>query len=202
MTTQLPQDPLNEMTGIIRHIGISALQSAELEQTFENLELLQAEIAEDMSNLKTVLTEFSQDDLKLFAALFQNQAVAGPGNSNTDQNILNSDLLQNGGTENFLNNLFRIDVTSQSGSLAALDLTSSIINILSSKNSEPGLLESLLNSLNDLSFNFQGIGSAEQNPDNGTTQQESGIADRLEQASLANPALSNLFPPTIISLAG
>lgn len=198
---QLPADPVNEMTDILRHIEAAALQSAELEQTFEDRELLQAEISEDLSNLETVLSEFSQDDLKLFAAVFQNQAVIGPASPDTNQSSFNSDLFENEGAGVFLENLLRIDVTSQSGLLEALDLSSNIINFLSLRNFGVGFLESLLDNLTDFSFGFPDIGSLEQSPENTTTQQGSGITDRPAR-SLVNPDRLNLNPATIINLVG
>lgn len=199
---QLPEGPVNEITGIFRHIEAVALQSAELEQTFKNLELLQAEIAEDVSNIETVLNEFSQDDLKLFVAAFQNQAVIGSANSDTNQNNFNSDFFVNEGAGQFLENLLRIDVTSQSGLLEALDLSGNIINFLSLRNFGVDFLESLLDNLTDFNFGFPDIGSLEQSPENTTTQQGLGITDRQAGSVQVSRELLQLNRPTIIDLVG
>ncbi|OGQ90671.1 MAG: hypothetical protein A2464_14670 [Deltaproteobacteria bacterium RIFOXYC2_FULL_48_10] len=199
---QLPEGPVNEMTDILRHIETVALQSAELEQTFENTELLQAEITEDISNLETVLSEFSQDDLKLFAAVFQNQAVIGPAIFDTNQSGVNADLFENQGAGEFLENLLRIDITSQPGLLEALDITDNIISLLSLRNFGVGFLESLLDSLTDFSLDFPDIGSLETSPENTTTQQDSGVTDRPAESVSISPESLQLKPSTIIDLVG
>lgn len=202
MMNQLPEGPINEMSDILRHMEAVALQSAELEQSFENLELLQAGITEDISTLKTVLNEFSQDDLKLFAAVFQNQAVVGPANFNTNQSGFNSDFFENQGAADFLDNLLRLDVISQPGLLEALDITDNIISLLSLRNFGVGFLESLLDSLTDFSLDFPDIGSLEQSPEDTTTQQGSGITDRPADSVLVSPESLQLKPSTIIDLVG
>ncbi|MCM2285213.1 MAG: hypothetical protein NDI81_10555 [Desulfobacula sp.] len=202
MINQLPAGPVNEMTDILRHIGTVALQSAELGQTFENLELLQAGITEDISALKTALSEFSQDDLKLFATVFQNPAVIGSANPDTNQNSFNSGFFENQDVGDFLDNLLRIDITSQFGLLDALDITGNIINLLSLRNSGTVFLESLLESLTDSGFDSQDIGSPEPGQENTATQQDAGTADRPAETVLINPEPLNLNPSTIISLAG
>ncbi len=148
----LPQGPLKNVTDIIQQINTQALHSLELGQTFENRQLLQADITENVSNLRTIFEGLSQDDLKLFVALFQNQSLVGPGNSTNNQNFLNNSLSLNGILEDFPENLFRIDVTSQNSSLAALDITRSVLDILSTRDSESRRLESQLESLTELSF--------------------------------------------------
>jgi hypothetical protein len=202
MMNQLPEGPINEMRDILRHMEAVALQSAELEQSFENLELLQARITEDISTLKTVLSEFSQDDLKLLAAVFQNQAVIGPANVDTNQSGFNSDFFENQEAGDFLDNLLRLDVISQPGLLDALDLTGNISSILSLRNFRTGFLESLLDILTDAGFGFPDIESPEPSPENTTTEQTTGIADRQAEALLGNPEPLNLKPSTIIDLAG
>nr|NJM03937.1 hypothetical protein [Desulfobacula sp.] len=198
---QLPEGPVNEMSDILRHIEAVALQSAELGQTFENLELLQAGINEDLSNLETVLREFSQDDLKLFAAVFQNQAVVGPANFDTNQSGFNSDFFGNQGSGDFLDNLLRLNIISQSGLLDALGLTGSIINIFSLRNSGVGFLESLLAILTDSGSGSPDSESPEPDTENTTTQESAGIADRQAEVSVT-PERLNARPLTIVDLAG
>ncbi|WP_300464382.1 hypothetical protein [Desulfobacula sp.] len=82
---QLPEGLVREITDIVRRIGTRAYQAAEPGQTVENREVLQAKIAEELSTLETVSSDLSQEDLKLFAALFQNQVLFSPGYSDTGQ---------------------------------------------------------------------------------------------------------------------
>ncbi|MDX2463975.1 MAG: hypothetical protein QNK31_05640 [Porticoccus sp.] len=183
LLNKLPQEPINNVNSILQQINTHALQSLELGQTFENRQLLQADVSEDISSLRTILDELSQDDLTLLVALFQNQPLVGAdsfntGQSNsdffnTDQDIFNASLLSNGVFEN----LFRIDVTSETGSLIALDITGNVLDILSSRNFGSRLLESLLESLTNTSLNTEEGDVSEQNQDDTTGQLSSNEYD-------------------------
>lgn len=202
LLNQLPKGLVTETTHILRRINNRALEAAELGQLFSNRQALQDSITEDLADLKTALDQYSQDDLKLFTALFQNQLVVGPVNNNTNQNSFNSDFFLNGTVENFSKNLFRIDVTSDAGILAALNLTDSIINIFSPSNSSPRLLESLLSNLTDYSFNISGINRVRRDPDSTAIKDSSGISRLLAQTLNVYPFMSNAKAPTIIDLVG
>lgn len=171
-------------------------------QLFSNRQALQDSITEDISDLKTTLDKFSQDDLKLFTALYQNQLVVGSVNINANQNSFNSGFFLNGTVENFPKNLFRIDVTSEAGILAALNLTDSIINIFSPRNSRPRLLESLLSNLTDFSFNIPGINMIRRDPDSTAIKHSSAISRLLPLTLNVYPFMSNAKAPTIIDLVG
>ena len=132
---QRPKGSVDETAHILRRISNQVLEAAELKQVFENRKALQENIAEDIFDLKTALEKFSKDDLKLFAAYFQNQPVFGPVSFDTNQNLFDSDFLSDGATGNFPENLFRIDVTSESGILAALNLTNRVLNVFSPRSS-------------------------------------------------------------------
>jgi hypothetical protein len=208
LLNQLPQEPINNVNSILQQINTHALQSLELEQTLENRQLLQADVSEDISNLRTSLDELSQDDLTLLVALFQNQPLVGADNFNTgqsnsdffntDQDVFNASLSSNG----VLENLFRIDVTSETGSLIALDITGNALDILSSRNFGSRLLESLLESLTNTSLNTEEGEVSEPNHDD-TTGQLSTDSGQLAVQNLNFLAISsNSNPPTIIEIAG
>jgi len=197
---QLPEGPVTETTHILRKISHRALEAAELGQLFSNRQTLQDSITEDISDLKTALNKFSQDDLKLFTTLIQNQLVVGTVNMN--QNNFNSDFFLNGTVENFPKNLFRIDVTSEAGILAALNLTESIINIFPPINSSPRHLESLLSNLTDFSFNRPSISRIRQDPNSTALKHSSGIFRLLAQTLTVYSFMSNAKAPTIIDLVG
>jgi hypothetical protein len=198
----LPEGPAHEISNILRRINTRAHQAAELGQTFENRQLLQAEITENLSTLETVSNELSQDDLNLFVALFQNQLLLGPAYSDTGQDRFIPSPSLDGLVENFPESFFRIDVTSALGSLAALDLTGTALDILSERNSGAGLLESLLDNLTDSIFNFRFTESYDQYPDDTTTDQDRDFARFLARAPYFNTAPPGSNPPTIIDLVG
>ncbi len=194
---QLPEDFIFKTTDIFRQIGIFAHQAAELGQTWENRELLQTNITEEISNLGTVLEELSQDNLKLFIAFFQNPSLIQFSDSNRDQ-----DLFLNNFPENFPENFFHIDVTSELGSLAALDLTGTVIDILSEENSGSELLKSLLDNLTDSIFNLSVIQSFEQNQEDTSTDIDRDFLRLLVQNQYFTPIMSDSNPPTIIDMIG
>jgi hypothetical protein len=199
---QLPEGPAHEISDILRRINTRAHQAAELGLTFENREVLQAKITEDLSTLKTVSSELSQDDLNLFVAIFQNQLLVGPAYSDTSQDRFIPNPSLDGLLESFPESFFRIDVTSALGSLAALDLTGTALDILSVRNSGAGLLESLLDNLTDSIFNFRFTGGYEQYQDDTPTDQDRNFAHFLARAPYFNPAPPGSNPPTIIDLVG
>jgi hypothetical protein len=210
---QLPQEPINNVNSILQQINTHTLRSLELGQTFENRQLLQADVSEDISNLRTTLDELSQDDLTLLIALFQNLPLIGADNFNTgqsssdffssdffntDQEFFNDSLSSN----QILDNLFRIDVTSETGSLIALDVLGNAIDALSTRDSGSRLLESLLGSLTNTSSNTEEGEVSEQSQDE-TTGQLSSDSEQLAVQNQSFKAVSpNSNPPTIIEIAG
>ncbi|MBU2453294.1 MAG: hypothetical protein KJ668_08275 [Proteobacteria bacterium] len=190
------------MTDIIRRIGANAHQAAELEQSLKNRVLLQSKIAKDILNLKTVFEEFSQDDRKLFTALFQNQLPPGPAFSDSNQDSFINSFPLDGFVNSFPENFFGIDVTSKFGSLSAFNITSNAIEILSGRNSGKNLLEFLLDNLTKSIFNFPGIKNSEQDQNGFKTIQNLDIARLLAQSTYFSRTTADSNPLTIIDLVG
>ncbi len=127
---QLPRGPAHDIALIFKRIHTYAAQAAEIDQTYKDKELLQSDVKEDLSNLKTILSELAQDELTLFAALFQHVLQNGIVSSTNDSNDPATDVFIDGFKTDSLGNFFRIDVISERGTLAALDLTGTVIDIL------------------------------------------------------------------------
>jgi hypothetical protein len=196
LINQLPHGLVNDFSDIIRRINIQALQSLELEQTLNNRQSLQENIIQEEYRLRAIFEELSQDDLRLFIAVFQNQPPIGSDNSNNFQDFFNTNFFFNGLSEKFLENLFHFDVTSQTGSLSALDITGNILDILSRSDFGSKRLESLLEVQTNSGFTSIQIDTSEQSQDDITVQSGSDTVQNL----FFYPTPLNPNPPTIIDL--
>lgn len=206
---QLPAGPAQDITGAFRRIHASANQAAEPGQPFENLELLQEKVSEEISALKSLFERLSQDDLKLFAAIFQHQIPDIIPAPDQDRDHFLTPQPLDDLTPELLENLLQIDVTSLSGSLAALDLSGIIIDALLEKSFGSRLLESLLEDLTDSIFTFR----TTEHPDrdfreSGKTGNSAPATASLDHEIARLHAFPPSFaqvgsnPPTIIEIAG
>ena len=207
LINQLPHDQIREVTDIFRSINILANQALEPGQNFENRENLQAEVEENISELRSVLDGFTQDDLTLFIAIFQNQipgAFIDSGSTSTDSVF---DLSFTGITDNSLESLFRINVLSEFGALTSLDLTGSIIDTFTGNNNS-SILESLLDDLTDSLIGSTIFKSLSQSQESEKTtifldteiSQGTDNTESIMPIPPSNPP--DLNPLTIIDLAG
>ncbi len=151
LINQLPHDQVQHVTDIFRSINIHANQALEPGLDFLNRENLQTEVEEDISEIRSVLDGFTQDDLTLFTSIYQNQITGALFDTGSTSNDSVFDLSFNGITDNSLESLFSIDVLTESGALIALDLTGRIIDNFT-RNDDFSILESLLDKLNGSLF--------------------------------------------------
>ncbi len=208
LINQLPQDRAREVTDIFRSINIIANQALELGQNFESRESLQVEVEEDISELRSVFAELTQYDLTLFVAIFQNQLPGGLIDSGSTSDNSAFGLSFSDVSNDSLESLLNLDVTSEPGALTVLDLTGSVIDTLSANNSNSSLLESLLNDLTGSLINavISKSLSGDQEPEETTrssgnkTSQDFGTAGLNTQIPPLTPLDSH--PPTIIDFAG
>lgn len=207
LINRLPQDQVHEVTDIFQSINILANQALELGQDFENREDLQTEVEEDISELRSVLDELTQDDLTLFIAIFQNQIPVGLIDSGSASNDSVSDLSFNEISDNSLESLLSIDILSELGALTTLDLTGSIIDTLT-RNNNSSILESLLDDLTNslISATISESPAQDQESEETTTPSDSETSQDIDTAEPIipippiNPPDSN--PPTIIDFVG
>lgn len=201
LINQLPHDQVREVTDIFRSINILANQALELGQNFENREDLQIEVEEEILEARSVFDEFTQDDLTLFTAIFQNQIPGSLLASGSMDNDPGFDLFSNGITDNLLESLLNINVLSEFGALTALDLTGSIIDRFTGNNNSSfleSLLDDLTNSLTGFSI-FKSLLQT-QKSEKTTTSSDTDTEEPIIPIPPINPPDSN--PPTIIELAG
>lgn len=201
LINQISQNTTIELTGIFQRIGIFAGQSLELGQTPENRDQIQEDLREELQGLRTLFQEISQDELSLFTAALQNQLPDALFNTGSSQNIASDSFFLDALTDPSLESLFRIDVTSDQGSLASLGLIESVLDILSARDSGTDILGELLNDLDSSIFNLQVLQISVQEAEGSTTSQDSDLTtDAFEPVLTTDQTNSN--PPTIIELAG
>ncbi len=143
---QLPQGPARKAAALFRNINILAGRASEPAQALETREVMQTEVAEDLSELQSVFDQLSRDDLTLFIAVFQNQLPNLMSNSGggSFSSQLTEDLLGN-----VLDTIFSIDVTTESGALKAFELSDSLGQGLMFPRDNASLLASMLASDDD-----------------------------------------------------
>ncbi len=207
LINQLPHDQVREVTDIFRSINILASQALELGQDFENREDLQIEVEKEISEARSVFDKFTQDNLTLFIAIFQNQIPGSLIASGSTGNDSGFDLSSNGITNNSLESLLDINVLSEFGALTALDLTDNIINRFTGNNNSSfleSLLDDLTNSLIDSSI-FQRLSQTQESKKTTPSSDTETFSDTdTEESIIPIPQISSpdSNPPTIIELAG
>ncbi len=208
LVNQLQQDQVQEAADIFRSLNILANQALEPGQDFENRQNIQNQVEEDISALTSFLDQLRQDDLQLFAAIFQNQVPGGLlDTGGTDDNSV-SDLLLDNSSRSALDGFLNIDVRSETGALNALDLTGSIIDVFTFNNTGSSLLESLLEDLTEslLITALQDNPEEDQEIEAPTVSSEEEQQDNDTEALLAVPipplTQPGENPPTIIDFAG
>ncbi len=200
LINQLPDGLTQEITGAFRRIRIIANQAAEPGLAIDIRTELQSQATGEVSTLDALFENLSQDDLSLFVALFQNQfpnGILAPATNPAPSPISQS---LNIFTPGLAESLFQIDITSQAGTLAALDLADTIIDSFSDGNLNSTLLESLLDDLTDAIFTRPIRENSD--PDQSETPE---TLDRDIARLLAAPptfAQQGSNPPTIIEIAG
>ncbi len=200
LISQLPDGLTQEITGAFRRIRIIANQAAEPGLAIEIQTELQSQATGEVSTLKSIFENLSQDDLNLFVALFQNQFPSDILAPRTDPvSSLISDSL-NYLARDPIDALFQIDITSQAGTLAALDLADTFIDSFSDGNLNSTLLESLLDDLTDAILTIPIQESPAPAQDKTTIFLDRDIA-RL-RAAIPAFAQQGSNPPTIIEIAG
>ena len=221
LVNQLPAGPVEEITDAFRRINISANQSAELDQSFENRLFFQSQVDEEISTLQSLFERLNQDDLSLFIAVFQNQFPDDLFSSNRNQDDFFTSQSLDQFTPNALDSLLQIDVTSQAGSLAALALSGTIIDVLSGRNSSSGLLDSLLDDLTRSIITTRLFEPPEPPPaapvntgetteaapaedDDTTATEDEDLTSEIEELTALDPPFAQVGsnPPTIIEIAG
>jgi hypothetical protein len=139
LVNKLPQDQARKVTNIFSSIHILVHQALEPGQNFRDKEVLQSEIENDIAVLKSILDEVTQDNLKLYIAIFQNQTLGGLINSDRTHNDSAFDLSNFVLSNNSLESLLNINVLSEFGALTAFDLTGRIIYTLTGNNNSETL---------------------------------------------------------------
>ena len=203
----MPQDQIHEVTDVFRSINILANQALEPGQNFENRENLQIKVEEDISELRSILDGFRQDDLTLFIAIFQNQIPGVFIDSGSTSNDSAFDLSFNGITDNSLESLLSINVLSEFGALTTLDLTGNIIDKFTGNNNS-NILESLLDDLSDSllgSIVFKSLLQSQESEEI-TTFLDTEISQRTDNTESIIPISPSNTPEsdplTIIDFAG
>jgi len=212
LVNQLPREQTQGITDIARSISILASQSLELNQDVEARQNLQTFVEEDISRLRTLFNSLSQDDLTLFATIFQNFIADGLFDSGTTFNSDNdtfSNLSFREISDTALESILDFEVLSEFGALSTLNFTNSIIDVFSG-NTNGNFLESFLDDLSN-SIIFTAI-SEPLTQDSASTSDEvstfsdsetSETTDADEPAILIpTPMSPDGNPPTIIELAG
>lgn len=201
LVRQLPEVPVREIAAVFSNISTTAIQAAEPGQSFEDRTTLQTDIIDDLLNLRSVFDQLSQEELSLFVAVFQNHlpdSLLGTGQDLFADDNFFSPIRTD---DSLLDSFFRIDVVSERGILAVLDLAGTVLDILSVQDSGSGTLESLLDIFTQSS---QAI-SISDTPD---TAESISTAESVNNdiALLRNqdPPFAQLGtnPPTIIEIAG
>ncbi|MCG8689248.1 MAG: hypothetical protein MI892_30530 [Desulfobacterales bacterium] len=200
---RLPLLPAQGITDVFRSITALAIQAAEIGQTYENRNALQNNVSDDLEDLKTILEDLTQDDLRLFIAVFENQIpdFSSGANSSGDDGIFDGFTLSNA-TGDILNSLFQIDLTTEKGIFSALDLANNILDTLSIFNTGSDFLESFLEDLNDFGLSAA-LAESLIVPEVEETDTYRTVAQSEEFPEESFPLVppgSN--PPTIIELAG
>ena len=196
---QLPQGPVQLMLDYYRNINLLALQAAELDQTNENRLFLQEEISRDTSELRTIFDDLNRDQLELFVAFFENQVPGFSSNSNGNDSLF-SGFFSETYSNNPLEDLLRIDVTSEIGLLSALDLSGSVIDSLSGFGSGSVFLESLLEFVGTVTPAVSVSDSPVPEPEEDSESPESDTEIVSEEE--ASPLAPGSDPPTIIDIIG
>ncbi len=199
---QLSQNTARNVGNIFRSINLLANQSLELGTGFLTRERFQIEVSNDLSNLRSIFDDLPQEELTLFTTLFQNRlpdSILNTGSSN--ENIFSS-LNLNGFSNDALDSLFQLDVTSEQESLLTLGLTNTLIDILSINNNDSSFLESLLDDLTNDFFNFRVPEETPDEDEESTTTPEVRESDVNLQNQIPPLTSPDGNPPTIIELAG
>ncbi|MCA1794745.1 MAG: hypothetical protein ABR534_13150 [Desulfotignum sp.] len=212
LVNQLFREQAQELTDIARSISILARQSLELDQDVEARQNLQTFVDEDISQLRTLFNSLSQDDLTLFATIFQNFIPGGLFDSGTTSNSDNntfSDLSFREISDIDFESILDLEVLSEFGALGTLNFTNSIIDVFSG-NTNGNFLESFLDDLsNSIIFTAisepltQDSDSESEEVSTSSDSETSETSDADESAiPIPTPISPDENPPTIIELAG
>jgi hypothetical protein len=157
LLNQIPQQPAQDISGALGSLSVLAFQALEPGQSVQNRETLQVEADNQLADLRSLLDTLNQEDLTLFTAVFTNTIPQALTNTGTVPEDTSSTLSLDVFSNQTLENLFQIDITTESGSLAALNLINSFIDSLSSINNNSNPLETLLDNLTGSLINFAAV---------------------------------------------
>ncbi len=209
LVNQIPDETASQFNRIFQDISILSTQSLELDQIIENRTLLQQGVTDNLFNLRTVFDNASQEELELFTAVFTSQisdSLLNTGSiSSSDDSFLPDNLLSGSLSPNVIESLFSIDVTSDQGSLASLELLNILLETLSINTLGFGSLNELLLGQDNSIFNLQileiiGVDDELENTPEETNP--SPTTEPVDEAELPQPEQNTENPPTIIELAG
>lgn len=208
LVLQLSERLAFDLTNIFRNINLFAIEAAEIGQTAENRAALQTNAEDELFNLRSLLDQLAQEELDLFVAVFENQLPefsSSSSSTGSDTSILEDFSITDSSLDT-LEGLFQVDLQTEQGIFAALNLADIFLDTLSVFNTGSDFLESFLEDLSLFSFNATLADSlelpAEEEVSTDTSdddEDEIDVSTTTETPPLVDPDGN---PPTIIELAG
>ncbi len=214
LVNQIPEETVSQLNQIFQDLNILSSQSLELDQSIENRILFQQGVTDDLFALRSLFENASLEELELFNTVFASQisdsllntgSVSSSDDSFLSANLLPDNLLSGSLSPNIIESLFSIDVTSDQGSLASLELLNIFLDFLSNNSLGFGSLNDLLIDQDNYIFNLQilEITGIDDELEIAPAETESlQTTEALGEAELLQPEQNSENPPTIIELAG
>ncbi len=207
LLNQLPQEPARNFDQTLRSLNALTFQALEPGQNSDNREALQTEADTQLDDLRSLLSTLTQEDLALFTAVFENTLPQSLTDTGTVAEDASSTLSQDVFSNQTLENLFQIDITTESGSLAALDLINSLIDALGNINSNSNPLETLLDNLTLTLIDFATTESPSSRVEPAETSTEQFGTDQTGSSSATEDLTASLLTQeqgaeTIFDLVG